>query len=159
MNSEEPNPNRRENQSGARPGNRGGTLYRQDAGELPVIEAAHELAEWTLMRVHKFPVHYRQALGKRLEDRALDLVDLLLRAKYRANKAELLREANMALESYRFLARLACKLEGCFTPPMFQKATRRVYLVGTQVGGWLRSVEGRASVSGSEQGRRPGIER
>ncbi len=49
---------------------------------LPIIDAAYRLAIEINQAVVKYPRHQRPGLGRRMEEAALDLLELLVEAQY-----------------------------------------------------------------------------
>jgi hypothetical protein len=106
--------------------------------ELQVITKAHDFTVWTSNHIAKFPRSHRFTLGDRLELRVLDLLELLLRAKYTADRGDLLREANLVLEFLRFQFRLGKDLK-CLSLESYGYASRTLNEIGQLVGGWIKS--------------------
>ena len=71
-----------------------------------------------------------------------DIFETLIRAKYRRDRLELLREANVGLEMLRFQFRMAMDLH-CLPPNSYAHAVRAANEVGRLVGGWIKSSGGR----------------
>lgn len=109
---------------------------RKAESELIVIEKTHELLVWTLNHVAKFPRSHRFGVGVRLEERVTEILELLLRAKYRRERAELLQEANLSLELLRFQFRTVKDLK-CLPLESYGSASRFVNEIGKLVGGWI----------------------
>jgi hypothetical protein len=109
----------------------------QPHGELLVIDKAYALVLWSCRHIAGFPRSHRFTLGERMERRLYDLLELLLKAKYTAQKVPLLRQANMELELLRFQFRLAKDLE-CLTLKRYEYGVRAVNEIGQMVGGWLK---------------------
>jgi len=51
--------------------------------EVPVVLKLYELTLWTMNHTAQFPRHHRYSLGTRIEATLLDLLDLLIAARYR----------------------------------------------------------------------------
>ena len=107
------------------------------AEELNVLSDFYDFMLWLTQRIEKFPRHHRYSLGTSMEKRLQELLALLLRAKFRKNKAEYLKDANVELEILRFQLRLAGDLRAM--PAQSQgHAVKRMAGIGMQIGGWLR---------------------
>ena len=111
--------------------------------ELPIIRACYQLSLELARRVEKFPRHQRATLGADLTALTRAILDGLLRARYaRSNeKPELLRTANIDLEVLRFQLRLAADLKA-LPHAGHEHILRLAHDVGTQAGGWLRTLTG-----------------
>ena len=71
------------------------------------ITKTYDLLKWTIPHLKKFPRDQRFLLGDRIEGHLLDILELLLSAKYSREKLEFLKKANLRLEVLRFLFRLS----------------------------------------------------
>ena len=76
-----------------------------------------------------------------MEGKLLDLLDLLLEAKYTRDKLALLARANITLEQFRFLARAAKDLH-FVNVPRYEYLAERVTEIGRLIGGWIRQQKG-----------------
>jgi hypothetical protein len=111
------------------------------ARELQVLQDFYDLSTYLMGRVQKFPRSLRHGLGLSIEHRLQDLLALLVRAKYApaAGKPPLLRDINVELEVLRFQLRQSTELKALALGSQ-KHALERLTAVGTQVGGWLRSL-------------------
>ena len=75
--------------------------------EIPAILKLYDLMVWTLNHTARFPRHHRYSLGNRLEATLLDLLDVLIEARYQRENTASLDRANILLERLRFQMRLA----------------------------------------------------
>jgi len=57
-----------------------------EAKDAPVILKLYDLMLWTMNHVARFPRHHRYSLGQRLDGTLLDLLDLLVEARYARDK-------------------------------------------------------------------------
>ena len=110
--------------------------------ELPAVQKAYDLGKEILPRVAKYPKEYRYSLGERLNDNALDIIELLVQATYTREKARLLDQANVKLERMRFLLRLSHEL-GALSTKGFEHVMKMVTELGRQIGGWRKQAAGR----------------
>jgi len=110
--------------------------------ELKVIADFYDLMLWLIRHTEKFPRHHRYSLGIAIENRLQAILSLLLRAKYSKDKAVYLNDANIELEVLRFQMRLAKDLTAL---PLgsHEHGVKLILSVGSQVGGWLKSIGGR----------------
>jgi len=115
--------------------------------ELTAITRAYDLVREMTRRVGKLPRDARFVLGDRILRNAYDVLDLLIAAKYRREKVNLLDEANLRLEQLRFQIRLAHD-EAWMSHREFGLAAASVDEVGRLIGGWRRAVAERAREGG-----------
>lgn len=101
------------------------------------ISKTHELLEWLLPAVSKFPKDKRYTLGQRIENKLLDILELLLEANYSKVKIETLKRANMELEIFRYLIRLSYDLQ-FVNLGRYEYISRETNEIGKLVGGWVK---------------------
>ena len=94
--------------------------------------------------VARFPRHHRYSLGQRLDGTLLDLLDMLIEARYARDKGTLLDKANLLLERLRFQMRLAKDLK-VLPLNSFEFQAKAVEEIGRMIGGWRRHAAGRAA--------------
>lgn len=120
--------------------------------ELTVISKTYELIVWGCHHIGKFPRSFRFTLGNRLELRLYDVLDQLLRAKYRSQeRAALLQAINLELELLRFQFRLAKDLR-CLPINSYGHAAKLVNEIGQMVGGWIKSTNRAGTVTPGTEG-------
>jgi hypothetical protein len=115
----------------------------QRRGEAVVVEKAYELTLWLLPKVEKFPRSFRFSVGERAANVGLDLLLALVEAAYAAERSELLETASRKANGVRFLLRLAKDLR-LLTLDSYGFAAGRIEEIGRMIGGWRKSVRGRA---------------
>ena len=81
--------------------------------EVPVVLKLYELTLWTMNHTAQFPRHHRYSLGTRIEATLLDLLDLLIAARYRRDNRASLDNANIMLERLRLELNLDCAPRSC----------------------------------------------
>ncbi len=104
----------------------------------PVFQRFYLLAGWLLDRVEKYPKNARFTFGQRLTDRALAIIEHLVRAAYGRRRADNLAAVNTELEILRVLLRLS-KDRRYISPDQYEYAIGELLDIGKMVGGWLRS--------------------
>jgi hypothetical protein len=109
--------------------------------EIPVILKLYDLTLWTMQHTAKFPRHHRYSLGTKIESTLLNLLDILIDARYSRDKARLLDRANIVLERFRFQMRLAKDLE-ILKIGSFAHQAERVEEIGRMIGGWRKQASG-----------------
>lgn len=113
-------------------------MAQKKRGEAPaVVQKLYDVILWTFPLVAKFPKDKRHTLGSRMESLLMETLELLLEAAYGRDKLHLLKKANINLEKFRFLARLAKDL--CFIDMRrFGYLAGEVNEVGSMLGGWIK---------------------
>lgn len=105
-----------------------------------IITKAYDLALYLIPQVAKFPKQQRYTLGERLESMTLDLLSLLVEARYTRDKGLLLRKANLLLEKIRYSVRL-CKDLKIMNLHLYEVLSKRIHEIGTQLGGWIKQAK------------------
>lgn len=113
------------------------------ADELSVITHTYDLMLWTAGRLEKFPRAQRFGLGRRIEEKLFDLLDLLLAAKYSRDKLQTLQHAALRVEQLRFLFRAGNDLR-IVAANSHRHACRLLDEIGREIGGWRRQIERRS---------------
>jgi hypothetical protein len=103
-----------------------------------VVTQWYAYAKWVLERVEGFPKSQRFILGQRLSNHVLDVLELLVRASYARDKADLLRQANEGIEMTRWIVRMAHDRK-LLAPKQFEFSAVKINECGRMVGGWLKS--------------------
>ena len=109
--------------------------------ELSVITKTYDFLLWSIRKIDSFPRARKFTLGDRLENTLLDLLKLLLQAKYNRAPSVCLQEANLNLQQIRFLMRVAKDLK-CMSIKSYEFSSRQIEAIGAEVGGWLKSYSG-----------------
>lgn len=104
-----------------------------------VITSAYDFIRWAIPRIAKFPRNQKYTLGTRIEDKLIDLLGLLIEAQYSKDKIAILRKANLEIEQLRYLFRLSHDLR-LINLKAYELASRYHLEIGSQVGGWLKSL-------------------
>ena len=110
--------------------------------DVKVIQSLYDLMLWYFKRVEKFPRSQRFVVGDRVEVLLLDILDLLIEAKYSSDPTGSLRRANVALDRLRYLTRLSVDLD-LLTMRQYGFAAEQIDNIGRQIGGWQRAKRGR----------------
>ena len=92
--------------------------------------------------VDNFHRHQRFIIGARIENQALDLLEILLEAYYgsKQNKKDKLIKANLSIEKLRHLLRLVYELK-YFNAKKLDHLMNDLLEIGRMVGGWLKSLK------------------
>ena len=118
----------------------------ESKNELPVILKLYDLMLWTLNHTAKFPRHHRYSLGVKIEGTLLELLDILIEARYVREKFKLLDRAIVALERFRFQMRLAKDLE-VLAVKSYAHQAEKVEEIGRMIGGWRKQAAAPAEVN------------
>ena len=101
------------------------------------IAETYDLLKWLMPVISKFPKDKRYTLGNRIENKLLDILELLLEANYSRIKLETLKKTNLELESFRFLIRLSHDLQ-FINLRRYEFISKETNEIGRLVGGWIR---------------------
>ena len=101
-----------------------------------------EFLKWLLQALEKFPKKSRFTITNRIENLALDIVELFIEAKYQKEKRHLLKKANLCLEKIRVLFRISHDMKLTSTRA-YNFSAKSINEVGALLGGWLKQQEGR----------------
>jgi hypothetical protein len=105
--------------------------------EVDAITKLYDYLLWMIPKLEKFPRGQKFILADRIENLALDILDLLIEAAYSRKKDDLLRRANLQLEKLRYLVRLAKDLKA-INLKSYEHSARLIDGIGTSIGGWLK---------------------
>jgi len=121
---------------------------RKAGPELLVLQKWEAFLGWLLDHTAKWPKAARFTLTQRVENHALDVLELLVVARYEpGSRRRSLREANLLLERMRHLCRIA-KDARVMPRKGFESAMRSVDEAGRMVHGW-RQGAGRRRPAGT----------
>ena len=109
----------------------------QKNGELPVFVKWMEFLKWFLPVLEKFPKKSRFTITNRVENMALDIVELLVEARYSREKRSLLKKTNLYLEKIRILLRVSYEIK-IMPTKSYNFASKNINEVGMMIGAWLR---------------------
>ena len=101
------------------------------------ITLTYDLLKWSIPTLEKFPKSQRFLLGDRIENHILDVLELLIRANYSKDKIDCLRNANLKIETLRFLWRLTLDLKYLSTR-RYEYVSAMLNNIGKLIGGWIK---------------------
>jgi len=117
--------------------------------ELLVLQRWEESAGFLLAHTERWPKSARFTLAQRIQNHALDVVEMLAEARYEpGQRARLLKEANLRFERMRLLLRIA-RGAGIESKPGFEGALRRIDEAGRMVYGWRQTLGLRGGRTGT----------
>ena len=109
--------------------------------EIPILPRLYDLILWFSPKISQFRKKYKYALGDRITNCFLDILELIIEAKYSSKKKDhFLRKANLNLEKLRFLIRLAKDLQ-CLSIKSYEYGAKQINEIGKMVGGWEKHVK------------------
>jgi hypothetical protein len=109
----------------------------RDKKEISALTKTYDLIAWMVPTLEKLPKSQRFLLGDRIQSALLDILEDLIRAAYTKNKESTLREANLKLETVRYLVRLTKDLK-YLSIKRYEFASRSIDDIGAEIGGWLK---------------------
>ena len=104
--------------------------------DVNAITRTYDLLKWLMPAVSKFPKDKRYTLGLRIEDKALIVLELLIKANYSRVKLDLLKTANLEIEVLRHLLRLSYELK-FINLKSYEYASQQANEIGRLIGGWI----------------------
>lgn len=108
-----------------------------NAPELPVLQHVYDLILWFTPRLNKFPRDHKFMLGDRLQKSLLELLEGIIRARYRRDRLEILEHLNTELNVLRYQVRLCFDLK-LLDERRFEYASGRIDGVGAELGAWIK---------------------
>ena len=114
----------------------------EKADELLVIQKLYDYLIWVSPIINRLPRDKKFTIGDRLLNKLYDVLEDLIKAKYRSrNKLELLERANVGLEIVRFYQRLILS-DNLWDRKRYQFASKSVNEIGILLGKWVLSIKG-----------------
>ncbi len=117
--------------------------------DLSAVTRSYDLSLWLLQRTGGFSRAHRHTLGTRIEEASLEVLELLIEAGYSREKIPPLERANRRIERLRYLIRLAHDLK-LLAPNQYVFASEALFVLGSEVGSWRKSIERRTGPSSPE---------
>lgn len=112
------------------------------ATEIPTLFVHWEaFVGWLLDHTERFPKRLRYTLSNRIDNRAIDIFERIVEARYTRDRLPLLTSVNRDLETLRLLMRLAHQRRA-IDSKSFTHACEQIDVAGRMVGGWLRQQQG-----------------
>lgn len=102
-----------------------------------IITKVYDLILYLIPQVAKFPRQQRYSLGEKIESTVLELLLVLVEARYAKDKAAFLKRADMLLEKTRYCIRL-CKDLKIMNLHLYEVLSKQTHEIGSQLGGWMR---------------------
>ena len=105
--------------------------------ELVLFVKWLEFLKWLLPALDKFPKKSRFTMTSRIENLALDIVELLITAKYQREKRHLLKQIDLCLEKMRILFRISHDMK-LISTKAYNFSAKSINEAGMMLGGWLK---------------------
>lgn len=90
--------------------------------------------------VNKFPKAQRFVLGQRIENSALELLRLVIKANTARDKKPLLKELSVELDQFRILIRVSKDLK-FMSIDQYEYICKMINEAGKMLGGWIKSAQ------------------
>jgi hypothetical protein len=105
--------------------------------EMPIFVKWHEFLKWLFPLLDKVPKKARFSITNRIQNLSLDIVELLIEARYSKNKIQYLKDCNLKLEKMRILIRLCFEFK-FISQNQYEYCFLKINEVGKMLGGWLK---------------------
>jgi hypothetical protein len=112
--------------------------------ELPIIQKTYDLILWYVPVINRLPRDFKFTLGERITTGLYDLLDDLIKARYKAKKLALLEEINTSLDLLRFRTRLLRDFK-LIEAQRYAHASKLINSVGTDLGSWINQQKAKAN--------------
>ncbi len=112
------------------------------ANQAPIFVATHDMLDWLVPHLEKWPRPQRFLLAREVMDSATGLYRLLLRARKveTVSRSDVLLEADVELETLKALRRLGQERR-YMSLGQYKHASGMLAGIGRQLGGWRKSTE------------------
>ncbi len=104
-------------------------------GDLIIYQKAYDLLLWLYPAVNKFPKSQRFVLGQQIENKALSVLQSIIRANLERDKIPALREMSVELDELRILIRLSKDLR-LISIKQYEIAAEKMNEIGKLLSGW-----------------------
>jgi hypothetical protein len=112
------------------------------AAELPLFLHWEKFLLWLLPKTGEFPRSVRFTLQQRIDNAALEVLEGILAARYRRDRAGYLHAISLGIDRLQVLLRIAHEL-GHLDHRGYEHAARQLDEAGRMAGGWLKHAEAR----------------
>jgi len=103
---------------------------------LPIFQHTYKLTLEIHRATHQFPREYKYTLGQRLKEMISDLLNCIVAANSKEDKAKILEKAMLKLEQLRIHVRLTCDLK-VIKLKKYEYFNRTIEEIAKQLSGWL----------------------
>jgi len=109
--------------------------------EMIITKRGYDFSKWLLGHTGKYPKSYRFSVAAKLENAALDFIELTTVANMRQDKVPLLRKADEALARLRLLFRLSYEMR-FINLQSYEYGSDKIVELGRLLGGWIKKPSG-----------------
>ena len=106
------------------------------------LTLTYDLLKWSIPTIKSFPRDQRFMLGDRIENHILDVLELLISARYSRDKIDYLKKANLKIEVLRFFWRLSMDLK-YLNSRRYKHVSAMMNDIGRLIGSWIKYVKAR----------------
>lgn len=109
--------------------------------QYPLFKQGYQTLSWILDRTEQLPRSVRPTLARRIEDHALDVIELIVEAIFSPAKIRRgkLRAINLHLDKLRILFRL-CHDRRYLSTKQYAYISEQLDELGKMSGGWLKTL-------------------
>ncbi len=105
----------------------------------PVFVHWMDCLDWILSTVDRFPKSIRGTVSNRIVDLSLDVVEAIVGAIYRRERANILDDTNIYIEKLRVMFRI-CHRRRYLTDSQYEHVSALLNETGRMLGGWRKGV-------------------
>ncbi len=109
--------------------------------DLIIYQKTYDFLLWLHPVVNKFPKSQRFVLGQRIENKALNVLQSIIRANLERDKTPTLKEMSAELDELRILIRLSKDLR-FVSIKQYETAAERLNEIGRLLTGWAKRFPG-----------------
>ncbi len=106
--------------------------------DLLIFQKTYDLLVWMMPVVNKFPKDQKFVLGQRLENKVLDILNLIIKANSKLAKEEYFYAISLGLDEARVYVRLSKDLR-FISIKQYEVFALRLNEIGKLFGGWAGS--------------------
>ena len=109
--------------------------------DIPIFAKLYDFYKNLSQAITSFPKAKRYTLGQRLDQIALDIIELVITARYlvRDQKLQALQKVSTKLDLLKILLRLASDTKS-IDNNKYQQLASQVLEIGKMLGGWIKTV-------------------
>ncbi|MDB9494390.1 diversity-generating retroelement protein Avd [Spirulina major CS-329] len=104
--------------------------------ELPIIQKTYDLIQWYVPILNHLPRDHKMVLGDRIIRNLYEFLEILILARYSAQKHDLLRSLNPKLSILRYQTRLLMDFK-LISVERYEYIAKQIDSIGKELGGWI----------------------
>ena len=105
--------------------------------DLPIIQKTYDLIKWYVPILNHLPRDHRFLLGDRIITSLYDLLETLIKVRYKREKLTQLEDLNSQLDVLRHQTRLLLDFE-LIPVHRYEFVGQHINAIGTDLGGWIK---------------------